>query len=149
MDKIETVYASARDHVDSLIAEQKRLDTERDAMADEIIAGQHVTSVEEGLRFARGWITTAAQYAANADYFQSERDKLLRVINQANDHLFDSSVDDVEHQIDSHADTLPEAFRRVAAGHAAARPPERSQHTSGPAPRHVRVSWHALRHRMS
>jgi hypothetical protein len=106
--------------VNALSAEQRRIDADREAMADEILAGQHVTSLDEALRFARSWIVTAAQYAANADYYRDERDKLLRVLETANNQLFDSTVDDVEHQIDSHADTLPQAFRRVAAGHAAA-----------------------------
>ena len=207
MDNEETIHAAARERGDSLLAEQRRLAAERDAMAGEIIAGQHVTTLEEGLRFARGWITTAAQYAANADYFQTDRDKiagdldiergrvltllatlrdavrqggklrrrmlgwiknkriplhlrraimadvlteyedpfepirkvldealsghypltnaerevatLLHALETANNQLFDSTVD-VEHEITGHADTLPESFRRLAAGHAAA-----------------------------
>jgi hypothetical protein len=104
---------------DQLITEQRQIDARRNAMAEEIIAEQRVTSLEEALQLARSWIVTAAQHAANEDYYRGERDKLLRVIETANNQLFDSVVD-VEHQITYHADTLPEAFRRLAAGHASA-----------------------------
>jgi len=39
------------------------------------------------------------------------------VIEEANNALFDSREDDIEHQITSHADTLPQVLRQVAAGH--------------------------------
>lgn len=100
--------------------EQREIDAKRAAMADEIVAGQRVETVEEGRRFARAWIITAAQHAANEDHYRAERDRLRLAIERANGQLFDSRVDDVEHQVGSHADTLPEAFRRLAAGHDAA-----------------------------
>jgi len=192
MDESEKVHATPRERGDSLLAEQQQLDADREAMAAEIVAGRRITSIEEGKRFAQSWIATAAQYAANADYYREERDKavadldterghtqtlldalknavrqggelrrraimadaldehedpfepsrklldealsgrypptiaerevvvLRRVLETANNQLFDSQVDDVEHQIACHADTLPEVFRRLAAGHAAA-----------------------------
>lgn len=119
-DALTSVEQRRADATDRLFADQQRIDAKREKMADELIANQHVTSLDEALRFARSWIITAAQYAANADYYRDERDKLRRVLSLANDQLFESCVDDVEHQITSHADTLPEAFRRLAAGHAAA-----------------------------
>jgi len=42
--------------------------------------------------------------------------RLLSVIDEANNALMDSAVHDIEHQIDCHADTLPQAFRQVAEG---------------------------------
>lgn len=76
--------------VDELVAEQRRLTANREAMADEIVAGQQITSLEEALRFARSWIVTAAQHAANEDYHRDERDKLLRVIQIASQQIRDS-----------------------------------------------------------
>lgn len=45
---------------------------------------------------------------------------LRQAIVTANDQLFDSREDDPQHQIDSHADTLPQVFLKLAAGHDAA-----------------------------
>jgi hypothetical protein len=59
-------------------ADQRQRDADRAAMADEIVAGQRITTVEEGQRFAKAWIVTAAQHAANEEYYRGERDKLLR-----------------------------------------------------------------------
>ena len=42
-------------------------------------------------------------------------DALWAAIEQANEHLFDADLHDPEHQIEAHADTLPEAYRRVCA----------------------------------
>jgi hypothetical protein len=41
--------------------------------------------------------------------------KLRDAIDQANAHLFDADLMDPEHQIECHADTLPEAYRQVCA----------------------------------
>jgi len=69
-------------HIDTfvanLVAEQRAIDADRAAMADAIVAGQNIATVEEGKRFARAWRVTAAQYAANEGYMTRERDKLLR-----------------------------------------------------------------------
>jgi hypothetical protein len=109
--------------VNALSAEQRRIDADREAMADEILAGQHVTSLDEALRFARSWIVTAAQYAANADYYRDERDRLLRVVEQANGQLSSSRLN-MDHIIASHDGELPPhhaaGLRQFAAGHAAA-----------------------------
>lgn len=69
--------------VERLSAEQNRINTDREAMADEIVAGQRCASLEEALRFARAWIITAAQHASNENYLRKERDKLLHVIQRA------------------------------------------------------------------
>jgi|SRR5580692_1578239 hypothetical protein len=106
--------------VEDALSEQARIDSDRAAMADEIVAGQRIDTTEDGRRFSRAWIITAAQHAANETYYRGERDRLLQVILRASDQLYESAVDDAEHQIQSHADTLPVVFRRVVAGHAAA-----------------------------
>jgi hypothetical protein len=49
-----------------------------------------------------------------------ETEKLSAVIVRANDQLFDSHVQDPQHQVDDHADTLPVVFIKLAAGHDAA-----------------------------
>lgn len=49
-----------------------------------------------------------------------ETEKYRTAISRANDQLFDSHVDDPQHQVDSHADTLPAVFMALAAGHDAA-----------------------------
>jgi predicted metal-dependent HD superfamily phosphohydrolase len=72
--KQETVY----DLVVRISADQRQRDADRAAMADEIVEGQRITTVEEGKRFAKAWIVTAAQHAANEEYYRGERDKLLR-----------------------------------------------------------------------
>lgn len=82
--------------VERLSAEQRRIGTDREAMASEIVAGQHITSIEEGKWFARAWIIAAAQHASNEDYLRKERDKLLRVIRRAANQLFDSRAQWVE-----------------------------------------------------
>ena len=73
-------------------AEQRRLDAERAAMANEIVDGQRITTVEEGKRFAKAWIETAAQHAANEEYYRKERDKLQHVIDRARRQLAESSA---------------------------------------------------------
>ena len=50
----------------------------------------------------------------------AETEKYRSAISRANDQLFDSRVDDSQHQVDSHADTLPQVFLSVVAGHDAA-----------------------------
>ena len=45
---------------------------------------------------------------------------LRRAVVTANDLLFDSRVDDPEHQVKDHSDALPEVFLKLAAGHEAA-----------------------------
>lgn len=45
---------------------------------------------------------------------------LRQVIVTTNDLLFDSRIDDPQHQVDCHADTLPEVFLKLSAGHDAA-----------------------------
>lgn len=44
------------------------------------------------------------------------RESLWKAIEDANEALFDIPEVDVEHQIDSHADTLPDVLRGYAAG---------------------------------
>ena len=56
--------------VDDLVAEQKQIDESRAQMADEIVSGQNIQTVEEGRRFARAWIITAAQLASNEEYWR-------------------------------------------------------------------------------
>jgi len=48
---------------------------------------------------------------------KAEVERLRQVISDANDALFDSRADDVEHYIECHADTLEKVLRHVAAGH--------------------------------
>jgi hypothetical protein len=50
----------------------------------------------------------------------AEMRPLQQAIVTANDLLFDSQVDDPQHQVDSHADTLPQVFLKLAADHDAA-----------------------------
>lgn len=64
-------------------------------------------------------------YTSDADCFsalQEEVDRLRDIIVRANNHLFDASrhVDDVEHTIECHADTVNDHFRAVAKEVAAA-----------------------------
>ena len=53
-------------------------------------------------------------------FLETEGERLLRVILKANDQLFDSRVDDPQHQVDCLGDTLPQVFLSMTAGHAAA-----------------------------
>jgi len=53
----------------------------------------------------------------NVAHWQTWSKRLELVIEEANNALFDSREDDIEHQITSHADTLPQVLRQVAAGH--------------------------------
>ena len=62
--------------------------------------------------------TSAAWPAAFG--WQHEVETLRRAIEVANDQLWDSQPHDIEHTIACHADGLPDAYRRVATGHAAA-----------------------------
>lgn len=56
---------------------QEEIDKERRQMAEEIVRGQNLTTLEEAKEFATRWIVTAAQHAANEEYYRGERDKLL------------------------------------------------------------------------
>jgi hypothetical protein len=67
----------------SVVVEQKILDAQRGKMADEIVAGQNITTVEEGKRFARAWIVTAAQHAANEEYYRGQRDAVVDTLKEA------------------------------------------------------------------
>jgi len=78
--------------VEQLVAEQRRRDADRAAMANEIVDEQRITTVEEGKRFAKAWIETAAQHAANEEYYRKERDKLQHVIDRARRQLAESSA---------------------------------------------------------
>ena len=49
-------------------------------------------------------------------HWQVWSERLAITINEANDALFDVCHGDTEHQIECHADTLPQAFRSVSAG---------------------------------
>jgi len=113
-DALTSVEQRRADATDRLFANQQRIDAEREAMADALIANQRVTSFDEALRFARSWIVTAAQYAANADYYRDERDKLLLTLVRAYRQLFRSQTNDVENPMQ------PEAFQLLASGHTAA-----------------------------
>lgn len=53
-------------------------------------------------------------------FVEVEAEILCRVLLRANDQLFDSRVDDPQHQVDCHADGLPQVFLKLAAGHEAA-----------------------------
>ena len=53
-------------------------------------------------------------------FLDAETEKYRTAISRANDQLFDSRVDDPQHQVDGHTDTLPAVFLALAAGHDAA-----------------------------
>jgi hypothetical protein len=50
---------------------------ERRKMAEEIVAAQNLTTLEEAKEFATAWIETAAFHAANEEFYRTERDRLL------------------------------------------------------------------------
>jgi hypothetical protein len=56
---------------------QDEIDRERRQMAEEIVRGQNLTTLEEAKEFATKWIVTAAQESANAEFYRGVRDKLL------------------------------------------------------------------------
>ena len=64
--------------VDDAVARQRETNKRRGEMADEIIAGFGTATVDEWKRFARAWIVTAAQHAANEEYYRGERDAAIR-----------------------------------------------------------------------
>ena len=49
-------------------------------------------------------------------HWRAWAERLAQVIEDANSALFDACAHDIEHQIDSHSDTLPQLLRSVAAG---------------------------------
>jgi ADP-ribose pyrophosphatase YjhB (NUDIX family) len=108
-DKLMTIEQKQVDALERISADQKRIDAQREAMADEIVAGQNIQTVEEGRRFARAWIITAAQHAANEAYYRKNRDEMFRAIKQAYRLLFDSQPIDVS-----------DGIQETIAGHAAA-----------------------------
>jgi polyhydroxyalkanoate synthesis regulator phasin len=57
--------------VAKLIATQRAIDGQAKKMADEIVDGQRLETLDEAKRFASNWIQTAAQYARNEEYWQS------------------------------------------------------------------------------
>jgi len=79
------------------------------------IAGDRGNEGEEHCTFIGRMFVRALQAIVDA-----ETEKLSAVILRANDQLFDSVVQDPQHQVYSHADTLPAAFLALAAGHGAA-----------------------------
>jgi len=78
------VTASVATIVRKLVARQRRLDQERGKMADEIIAGQSAVAatVDDWKMFARAWIITAVQEAANAAYWRKRAEDLQRQLRQ-------------------------------------------------------------------
>jgi hypothetical protein len=66
----------------STLAEQRQIDAQRARMADEIVAGQQLDSLEEAKRFARGWIITAAQHSTNEEYYRKQRDWAVAALKQ-------------------------------------------------------------------
>lgn len=70
---------------------------------------------EEHCRFIGQMFANALQVLVDA-----ETASLRDVISEASDRLLDSRVDDPQHQVDSHADTLPQVFLNVASGNEAA-----------------------------
>lgn len=61
--------------VDDLIAKQKTITANRQAMAREIVDGQRLGNLDEAKRFAAAWIETAAQHATNEDYCRERYEK--------------------------------------------------------------------------
>lgn len=57
------------------MTEQQTINAGRAQMAQEIVDGQASTdmTVEDWKRFAKSWIETAAQHAANESYFRDQR----------------------------------------------------------------------------
>jgi hypothetical protein len=87
----------------------------------------HALRSAEAVHAVRAYVTeiagaTEPEYVALAlcRSEEEERKKLTNTILRANDLLFDSHVNDPQHQVDCHADTLPQVFLEMAAGHAAA-----------------------------
>lgn len=62
----------------------------------------------------------AAKLENHLERANEQVERLQGTIERANNHLFDSRVDDPQHQVDSHADTLPQVFLKQASGHEAA-----------------------------
>jgi hypothetical protein len=58
------------------VNEQKVIDENRRKMAKEIVDAQDPKTLEEAKRFAQNWIETAAQYAANEDYWHKQVEEL-------------------------------------------------------------------------
>jgi hypothetical protein len=55
-------------------------------------------------------------WLATLEAVQGRLQAAEKVIEEANNVLFDTHAQDIEHQIECHADTLPAAFREVAIG---------------------------------
>jgi hypothetical protein len=63
-----------------MIDEQHRIDADRGQMADKIVADAPLADLAAARRFARGWIITAAQHAANEEYYRGQLDAVLIVL---------------------------------------------------------------------
>lgn len=66
---------------------QAQIDADRSAMAQSIVDGQNLTSLNDAKRFAKAWIEDAARFAANEEYLRKERDDLLRLLVELRPHL--------------------------------------------------------------
>jgi hypothetical protein len=53
-----------------LSKKQKIIDVRRRSMAKEIVDSQNLDSLNDAKQFAQNWIETAAQYAANEEYWR-------------------------------------------------------------------------------
>lgn len=60
--------------------EQAKIDANRSKMAQEIVDAYFTadTTVAQVRQCAKNWIETAAQHAANEEYYRGERDKLVK-----------------------------------------------------------------------
>lgn len=74
---------------------QAAIDADRARMADGIVAGQSIQTVEEGRLFARNWIVTAAQHAANEEYYRGLLDRIGESLGIEARTADDGSVFDV------------------------------------------------------
>jgi hypothetical protein len=61
--------------VDPGIAEQRDIDEGARRMAQEIVDGQNLKTLEEAKRFAQRWIETAAQHARNEEHYRKGREE--------------------------------------------------------------------------
>jgi hypothetical protein len=71
---------------------QAEIDKDRSTMAQAIVDGQRLKSLNDAKRFAKGWIETAAQHASNEAYYHDERDALLRLIIEVRSFLSELNV---------------------------------------------------------
>lgn len=95
---------------------QAEIDKDRRKMAEEIVRAQNLTTLEDAKGFATKWIMTAAQHAANEEYYRNARNQTIGGLNvlllQAADRLEDSmnviasEIDPDEEDIESEKDFI-------------------------------------------